>query len=103
MKPASLSARDFPIPLKPNGGWNGVPGAELVGRWGGIDGDFLHRMYKICTEINVKQRGILVGYSFATEEKSSREESGIEASQRIGHEPPFRQLKAAGRETARMT
>ena len=36
----------------------------------------------------------------ATKEKSFREESGIEASLRIGNETPFRKLKTVGRQEA---
>jgi hypothetical protein len=41
-------------------------------------------------------RAILI----STKEKSFREESGIEASLRIGNETHFRRLKTAGREKA---
>jgi len=36
-------------------------------------------------------------YSVTTKEKSFREESGIEAGQRIGNETHFRQLKTAAK------
>jgi len=42
-------------------------------------------------------------YSVTTKEKSFREESGIEASQRIGNETHFRQLKTASQEKALTT
>ena len=41
--------------------------------------DFLHRIDGICTEINWEKREIFVQYSVATEEKSFRGESRIEA------------------------
>jgi len=40
----------------------------------------MHNLNAICTEINWLKRGSLVQYSFATEEKSFRGESGTEAS-----------------------
>ncbi len=40
----------------------------------------MHNLGEICTEINWLKLGSLVAYSFATEEKSFREESGTEAS-----------------------
>ena len=42
-------------------------------------------------------------YSVATEEKSFREESGIEAGLRTGNETHFRQLKTVGQEKALTT
>ncbi|MES2219757.1 MAG: hypothetical protein V4587_02185 [Acidobacteriota bacterium] len=41
---------------------------------------FMHNLGEICTEIKWLRRGSLVAYSFATEEKSFRGESGTEAS-----------------------
>ena len=73
-------------------------GAELGAGIGRIESNFfapkvqdLHRNKSAKTRVS---RAIL----FSTKEKSFREESGIEASQRIGDETPFRRLKAAGRE-----
>jgi hypothetical protein len=64
---------------------------------------FLHNSGAIRTEINPQKPALPVQYSVATEEKSFREESETEASQRIGDETHFRQLKTVGRKEALTT
>jgi hypothetical protein len=58
---------------------------------------FSHTTDEISTEIIPLRRGPIVQYSVATEEKSFREESEIEARWRIGNETPLQATEEGGR------